>query len=85
MTDTAPRWWDAAAAASHCGINPGTWRDYVSSGFAPAPDDPDERDPDGRPIPRNRRRPRWKPDTVTTWHAGRPRPRNSTTAGPITT
>lgn len=65
---TEPEWWGVAEAASHCGIRPGTWRDYVSKGFAPAPDDLDE---GARP---ERRRPRWRPETVTAWHAARPRP-----------
>lgn len=58
--------WGVAQAASHCGVQPGTWRDYVARGFAPAPDDPD----DGAPP--QRRRPRWRPETVKTWHTGRP-------------
>ena len=70
MTDT--EWWGVAEAASHCGVKPGTWRDYVSRGHAPLPDDPDEGAPDAR------RRPRWLASTVTDWHANRPRPRNRT-------
>lgn len=62
----ATEWWGVAEAASHCGVRPGTWRDYVARGHAPRPDDPDE------DAPPNRRRPRWKADTVRTWHAGRP-------------
>jgi hypothetical protein len=32
-------WWGVAEAASHCGILPGTWRDYVARGRAPQPDE----------------------------------------------
>jgi hypothetical protein len=60
-------WWGVAEAASHCGILPGTWRDYVARGRAPQPDDPDEG------APKQRRRPRWRAETVTAWQASRPR------------
>lgn len=59
-------WWGVAEAASHCRIQPGTWRDYVARGRAPAPDDPDEG------APASRRRPRWKAETVRAWQASRP-------------
>jgi hypothetical protein len=73
MTDLAPlpptaaeaEWWGVAEAASHCGILPGTWRDYVARGRAPQPDDPDEG------APKQRRRPRWRAETVTAWQASR--------------
>lgn len=64
MTDTDM--WGVAEAASHCGVTPGTWRVYVSRGFAPPPDDPDEG------YPPQRRRPKWSPETVRTWDAARP-------------
>ncbi len=64
MTDTDM--WGVAEAASHCGVTPGTWRVYVSRGFAPPPDDPDEG------YPPQRRRPKWSPETVRTWHENRP-------------
>ena len=73
--DDSSEWWGVAEAASHCGINPGTWRDYVSRGRAPQPDDPDEG------AVKERRRPRWRPETVRAWQAARPgrtgRPRAS--------
>ena len=64
-----PEWWGVAEAASHCGIRPATWRDYVASGHAPTPDRGVE-----EWIPKNRRTPQWRPETVTAWHASRPRP-----------
>ena len=77
MTDQD--WWGVAEAASHCGIKPGTWRDYVSDGRAPKA----ERGTDPA-VPPNRWNPQWRPETVKAWHAGRPgkggRPRR-TTAG----
>lgn len=76
MTET--EWWGVAQAASHCGIKPSVWRDYVARGHAPGPDDPDDDDPTR---PKNHRRPRWRPETVTAWQANRPgrggRPRRS--------
>lgn len=77
MTTPDPGWWGVAEAAAHCGLTPGAWRRYVHDGHAPRPDDPDE---DTTP---NRRTPRWRPETVTTWHATRNRkpgrPRKTTT------
>ncbi len=79
---TEPAWWGVAEAASHCHVTPGTWRHYVSVGFAPAPDDPDVG------APRERRRPRWRPETIKAWHAtrpgkgGRPRKGHPVTAQP---
>jgi hypothetical protein len=67
LSPTAAEWWGVAEAASHCGILPGTWRDYVARGRAPQPDDPDEG------APPQRRRPRWRAETVTAWQASRPR------------
>ena len=71
-----PDWWGVAEAADHCHVTPATWRSYVARGMAPAPDDPD-----AGSAP-NRRRPRWRADTVRTWHAARPgkggRPRKDT-------
>jgi hypothetical protein len=68
-------WWGVTQAAAHCGITPATWRHYVHIKLAPAADDP------GDPTtPPNRRTPRWRPATVTTWHAsraGRGRPRQA--------
>lgn len=66
MTDHEGEWIDTAEAAAICGIRPGTWRDYVSRGHAPAPDDPDAGAPPAR------RRPRWRRATVEQWHAQRP-------------
>jgi hypothetical protein len=65
VTDST-EWWGVAEAASHCHISPATWRGYVSHGLAPTPDDPDQ---GSSP---NRRRPRWKANTIRTWHAQRP-------------
>jgi hypothetical protein len=59
-------WWGVREAAAHCGVKPPTWRYYVSRGFAPPPDDTDEGSPP------ERRRPRWKPETVKAWDDGRP-------------
>jgi len=67
VTTDQPDWWGVAEAASHCGIRPATWRGYVSTGHAPAPADLD----DG--APKERRRPRWRPDTVRAWQDGRPK------------
>jgi hypothetical protein len=67
LTSAATEWWGVAEAASHCGILPGTWRDYVARRRAPQPDDPDEG------APPQRRRPRWRAETVTAWQASRPR------------
>lgn len=52
-------------AAQRAGITPATWRGYVSRGYAPKPDDPD----DGRPA--NRRSPRWLTSTVDHFRANR--------------
>lgn len=79
----AEEWWGVAEAASHCGIRPGTWRGKVARGLAPQPDDPDEDSPP------ERRRPRWKADTVRAYHANRPRktgrPRRSPAMATATT
>lgn len=52
--------WTADQCAAAWGIKPSTWRDYVSSGYAP------------RPLPGydEQRRRRWNPDEVRNW----PRP-----------
>lgn len=47
-----------AQIAIHLGIDPGTWRGYVSRGYAPKPDVPDDS------APPNRRNPRWLTSTV---------------------
>lgn len=72
--DPDPGWWTVTDIAEHLGIGEPTWRGYVSRGFAPPPDDPG--DPAAHP---KRRIPRWRPDTIRTWHANRPRPRTTTT------
>jgi hypothetical protein len=54
-------WLDVAACAARRGVQPGTWRAYVSRGQAPQPDDPDDDDPTR---PANHRRPRWRPETL---------------------
>lgn len=56
-------WLDVEACAARRGVQPSTWRSYVSRGQAPPPDDPDDKD--GRP--RNHRRPRWRPETLDAW------------------
>jgi hypothetical protein len=61
MADDDGEWLDVAACAARRGVQPGTWRAYVSRGQAPAPDDPDDADPT-RPV--NHRRPRWRPETL---------------------
>jgi hypothetical protein len=52
-------------AAARIGLEPATWRSYVSKGYAPAADDPDA----GRPV--NRRSPRWLTSTVDDFAANR--------------
>lgn len=49
------------------GIQPATWRKYVSRGQAPKPDFPDL----GTPV--NIRAPRWRLDTVRDYYQGRKR------------
>jgi hypothetical protein len=61
MSDDQGEWLDVKACAARRGIQPGTWRAYVSRGQAPPPDDPDDADPT-RPV--SHRRPRWRPETV---------------------
>jgi predicted DNA-binding transcriptional regulator AlpA len=57
-----------AEVATRVGLSPSSWRAYVATGGAPAPDDPD----DDRPA--NRRQPRWRASTVDAWTKDR-RPR----------
>jgi hypothetical protein len=55
--------WTTAQAAAYCGINPSTFRDYVSDGRAPQP--MDERDPvTGAKL--------YDADAVRDWHEHRP-------------
>lgn len=55
--------WTTTQAAAHCGVKPSTYRDYVSSGYAPAP--LDERDPaTGAKL--------HDAAAVIEWHASRP-------------
>ena len=65
---TSEEWWTVADCAAYVGVDPMTWRGYVSRGTAPAPDDPD----DDR-VPQ-RRTPRWRPGTVQAWQETRMRP-----------
>lgn len=48
------------------GLKAGTWRSYVSKGYAPQPDDRDE----GRPV--TMRMPRWSVRTIAEWRRSRP-------------
>lgn len=57
-----------AECAELIGVAPGTYRGYVSTGDAPAPDDPD--DADGKPA--NRRQPRTRRSRVIAWNKDRP-------------
>lgn len=78
---TAPDpWLTGIQVANRLGIQPATWRGYVHSGRAPAPDDPDS----DRPVAR--RQPRWRQSTIDRWSKQRrgqgwrrsePLPRNS--------
>jgi hypothetical protein len=52
-------------AAARAGVAAATWRSYVSRGYAPQPDDPDNDQPP------NRRNPRWLTSTVDHFTANR--------------
>lgn len=68
---TEPEWWGVAEAASHCRLAASTWRDHVSRGTAPAPQDVK--------LEGGRWRPKWRAATVRDWNTngrrkpGRPR------------
>lgn len=54
--------WFAAEVAAHLGVAPATLYAYRARGQMP--------EPDGQ----LGRSPWWRPHTITTWHASRPRP-----------
>jgi len=55
--------WTTTQVAEYCGVNPGTYRDYVSEGRAPGP--LNERDPEtGAKL--------YDSAAVIKWHANRP-------------
>lgn len=53
-----------AAAATHVGVKPSTWRDYYADRRTP--------DPDGHEADRGHLRPYWYPETLDSWNAARP-------------
>lgn len=68
--------------AGRLGISASTWRAYVARGQAPPPDDPDDVDRHGQPVPKNRRIPRWQQSTIDTYAARPKRPGTRTDLNP---
>ena len=59
--DTGRILWRGVDCAAHVGIQPNTWRTYVSTGRAPQP-----------VTNLGDRMPLWDADEVRQWHTGRP-------------